>query len=438
VESLVRDASRSLTSAHLLAPPEKEGKKNAAVTSLLAQVERAGQAFFQSLGAASASSRAAPGRRQLARSDYGALQQEAHAKLDAALEALIGYADAHVGKGEAVALIARRGRDLRSDLRRIVEGAFAVSSEDVDYEDDHDARDPDEAPTSPPRVAWLDVGARSVSLGSSPIELGPMLRKALFDRVPTVICTSATLATGGGSGEGAPPASFHFARARLGAPPDTRELVVSSPFDFASRAVLYLPKDLPEPADPAFDAAAIDRIEALVHITGGGAFVLCTSTRAMRRIHEGLTALPLAKVHSVLMQGEAPKHTLLERFRELEDAVLVATMSFWEGVDVPGRALRLVILDKIPFAVPTDPVVAARAAEVDRNGGNSFAEYSVPSAAITLKQGFGRLLRTQDDRGVVAILDRRIVTKPYGRRLVASLPPAKRVSGLEEVKAFWG
>ena len=129
---------------------------------------------------------------------------------------------------------------------------------------------------------------------------------------------------------------------------------------------------------------------------------------------------------------------LLDRFRDAEDAVLVATMSFWEGVDVPGRALRLVILDKIPFAVPTDPVVAARSAEVDRQGGNSFAEYSVPSAAITLKQGFGRLLRTQDDRGIVAILDRRIVTKGYGKRLLASLPPARHVSLLEDVAMFWG
>jgi ATP-dependent DNA helicase DinG len=190
---------------------------------------------------------------------------------------------------------------------------------------------------------------------------------------------------------------------------------------------------LPEPSDPAFEAAATKRILELVHITGGGAFVLCTSTRAMQGLYEGLKG---RWKPGVLVQGEAPKHVLLDRFREAGDAVLVATMSFWEGVDVPGRALRLVILDKIPFAVPTDPVVAARSAEVDRQGGNSFAEYSVPSAAITLKQGFGRLLRTQDDAGIVAILDRRIVTKGYGKRLLASLPPARRVSELEEVERF--
>jgi ATP-dependent DNA helicase DinG len=257
-----------------------------------------------------------------------------------------------------------------------------------------------------------------------------MLRRSLFDRVPSVICTSATLATS----VGASPAGFHFARARLGAPPETRELIVPSPFDFEGRAALYLPRDLPEPADPAFEGAAVDRILALVRVMGGGAFVLCTSTRAMRSIHEKLVG---KWKPGVFVQGEAPKHVLLERFRESGDAVLVATMSFWEGVDVPGRALRLVILDKIPFAVPTDPVVAARSAEVDRQGGSSFAEYAVPSAAITLKQGFGRLLRTQDDAGVVAILDRRIVTKGYGKRLLASLPPARRVSTMEAVEAFW-
>jgi len=153
----------------------------------------------------------------------------------------------------------------------------------------------------------------------------------------------------------------------------------------------------------------------------------------MKRIHEELTG---KWKPGVLVQGEAPKHTLLERFREAGDAVLVATMSFWEGVDVPGRALRLVILDKIPFAVPTDPVVAARSAELERQGGNAFGEYSIPAAAITLKQGFGRLLRTQDDAGVVAILDRRIVLRGYGKRLLAGLPPARRVSSLDEVRMF--
>ena len=169
-------------------------------------------------------------------------------------------------------------------------------------------------------------------------------------------------------------------------------------------------------------------------MTGGGAFVLCTSTRAMRALSarlRGRTRLPL------MVQGERPKHLLLSRFRASGKAVLVATMSFWEGVDVPGWALRLVVIDKIPFAPPTDPVVAARCAALDRDGGNGFTQYTVPSAAMTLKQGFGRLIRTQRDAGIVAILDKRIVQKGYGRALLAALPPARRIRTLEDLDAFW-
>jgi len=209
---------------------------------------------------------------------------------------------------------------------------------------------------------------------------------------------------------------------------------VPSPFDIPARSALYLPRDLPEPSDPAFEAAATERIIELVAVTGGGAFVLCTSTRAMKSFHRALRS---RITQPLLVQGEAPKHLLLSRFRASGHAVLVATMSFWEGVDVPGHALRLVILDKIPFAVPSEPVVAARCAQIEREGGNPFVEYSVPVAAITLKQGFGRLLRTKKDAGIVALLDRRAVTKGYGKRLLASLPPATRVQALDEVREFW-
>jgi len=424
VDALVRDATRSLATAKLLVKPGgAAGSGDARVASLLDQTHEAARAFFRAL----AGHGGALGRRALTRDDYGPAAQAAHAKVDAALEAVAGYADANAARGEAVALVARRAEDLRADLRGILDGAFAA---DV-------AEDTDDLEHTVRRVAWLDVGPRTASLGSSPIELGAMLRRSLFDRVPSVICTSATLATGvhgAPSSDEGQAAGFHFVKARLGAPPETRELIVPSPFDFRGRVALYLPRDLPEPSDPAFDAAATERALELVRITGGGAFVLCTSTRVMKRIHEGLRG---RWEQGIFVQGEAPKHVLLDRFREAEDAVLVATMSFWEGVDVPGRALRLVILDKIPFAVPTDPVVAARSAEIDRQGGSSFAEYSIPTAAITLKQGFGRLLRTQDDAGVVAILDRRIVTKGYGKRLLASLPPARRAASLDDVRAFW-
>ena len=424
VESLTRDAARSFAASGAAPKLGSSARPRSAVLQpkdapIFEQTNAAARAFFDAFAQGPRADRGGgESRRTLADSDWTPLVVERYGKLDACLEALAGAASTHERGNpdgsrrgdEAVSLIGRRASDLRGDLRGIIRGARGEQDEAL-------------------RVAWLHTSDRATSIGASPIELGATLRTALFDRVRSIICTSATLATGAAH---AP--SFHFAKARLGAPPTTRELVVPSPFDFAERVALYLPRDLPEPNDPAFEDAAVERIAELVGITGGGAFVLCTSTRAMRRLHAALRS----RVDGLLLlQGEAPKHVLLDRFREHEDAVLVATMSFWEGVDVPGRALRLVVLDKIPFAVPTDPVVAARCAQVEREGGNGFAQYSVPSAAITLKQGFGRLIRTQTDAGIVAILDRRIVMRGYGRALIASLPPARRHSHLEDVRAFW-
>jgi ATP-dependent DNA helicase DinG len=417
VESLTRDAARSLAAAGVDGALKDKARAGDSARPILEQTNDAARAFFDTLGAGVRLERG-ESRRTLTPGDWTPLAMDRYGKLDACLEALSGYAAASERKAgaesgvrrgeEAIAIIGRRSRDLRADLRAIVLGARGEAGEAL-------------------RVAWLHATDRGVSIGASPIELGTILRGALFDRVRSVVCTSATLATGSTQ-------SFHFAKARLGAPSATRELVVASPFDFAERVALYLPRDLPDPGDPAFEDAAVERIVDLVGVTGGGAFVLCTSTRAMRRLHSALSKRLDALI---LVQGEAPKHVLLDRFRLHEDAVLVATMSFWEGVDVPGRALRLVVIDKIPFAVPTDPLVAARCAQLEREGGNAFAQYSVPSAAITLKQGFGRLLRTQKDAGIVAILDRRVVTRGYGRALLASLPPARRHSHLEDIRAFW-
>jgi ATP-dependent DNA helicase DinG len=157
----------------------------------------------------------------------------------------------------------------------------------------------------------------------------------------------------------------------------------------------------------------------------------------MRAIHAALARETTSRRGPLLLQGEAPKHVLLDRFRAAGDAVLVATMSFWEGVDVPGRALRLVVIDKIPFAVPTEPVVLARSAKIEAEGGNPFSQYAVPAAAIALKQGFGRLIRTKEDAGIVALLDRRAARRGYGRALLESLPPAQRVKSLDAVREFW-
>jgi ATP-dependent DNA helicase DinG len=420
VDALVRDAEKTLGAAGKLHLLDKGGAR-----SVLDLVTESSRAFFATFVAPrAAGTRGGDTRRVLGASDWSDAAVSAYGELDARLLAMAAHAEEQQDKAgpsdnEAIALIGRRVQDLRRDLHDVVQGsrrAIAAASEG--------RADSDGVIDGEARVAWIDVRDRSVSIGASPIDLGPTLRARLFDRVPSVICTSATLATSG---------SFHFAKARLGAPPDVDELVVPSPFDFASRAALYLPRDLPEPADPGFDAAATARIAALVSLTGGGAFVLCTSNRAMRALSAALTGkIPFP----VFVQGEAPKHLLLSKFRASGRAVLVATMSFWEGVDVPGRALRLVVLDKIPFAVPSDPIVMARCEQIDRNGGNAFSQYSVPSAAITLKQGFGRLIRTQKDAGIVAILDKRVVTRGYGRALLASLPPARRIGDLEAVRAF--
>ncbi len=399
VESLLHDAERTLAKANAL-----EALKNGPVRGTLEQAREASKTFFALL--ASTAAAAGEGRKTLGEDSLGRDVRDAHLALDLRLQAL--QAIALLRSEEAVQMLGHRAGELRDSLRNILQGTRV--------EEDGEIGDV---------VRWVDVRSRSVSLGASPVDVGGALRSALFDRVPTVIGTSATLATGG---------AFHFARSRIGAPPGTDELLVHSPFDFASRAALYLPEDLPEPSDPRFTEQAADRIAELVYVTGGGAFVLCTSTRAMRAIHDLLRSRISL---TLMMQGERPKHMLLSKFRASGKAVLVATMSFWEGVDVPGWALRLVILDKIPFAPPDDPVIAARCARMDREGGNGFTQYSVPSAAMTLKQGFGRLIRSQKDAGIVAILDRRIVKKGYGKTLLASLPPARRVRELDELKVFW-
>jgi len=400
VDALARDAERALGSANAL-----EALKSGPVRGTLEGVRETARTLFERLALG-----VAPGdaRRLVTADDITPAVRAAHESLDVRLEALEVVARAR--PEEALAIIARRTADLRDDLRGIIAAAWAR---------------PDDGGELSDLVRWIDVRSRSISLGASPVDVAATLRSRLFDRVPSVICTSATLATAG---------AFHFAKARLGAPPEAAELVVASPFDFASRAALYLPDDLPEPADPAFESAASERIAELVALTGGGAFVLCTSNRAMKGLHAQLRRTAEGPL---MMQGEAPKHLLLSRFRSSGRAVLVATMSFWEGVDVPGWALRLVVMDKIPFAPPHDPVVAARCARLDREGGNGFTQYSVPSAAMTLKQGFGRLIRTQLDAGIVALLDRRVVRKGYGRALVASLPPARRVRTMPELRAFW-
>jgi ATP-dependent DNA helicase DinG len=268
-------------------------------------------------------------------------------------------------------------------------------------------------------------GRQNVFLQATPIDVGPILRECLWSKLECAVLTSATLAVGGG---------FEYIRQRLGLE-HARESVLPSHFDYESQALLYVPPDLPDPRTPQFTARAAERIRRLLEITRGRAFVLFTSYAQMNDIYQRL----LGEVEfPILRQGDAPKSALLEEFRSTPNAVLFATSSFWQGVDVQGEQLSCVIIDRLPFAVPSDPVVAARVKAIDADGGNAFFQYQVPAAVITLKQGFGRLIRSLHDRGLLVLLDNRILKKQYGRVFIESLPNYKKTTEMRVVEEFFG
>ena len=405
LSSMLRDAERAFVATGLSDKLLRKGEG----AVLIEVVRDAGNRFFAEVakarGYAELRARRAPviseGKAAISGDFWAGDLLAAYHKLDTTLEALGAYAETRQ-ISEAVEVVTRRASQLREDLASIVDGANN-------------------------QVTWADVRTRSAAIGASPVDLSDTLKGRLFAQVPAVVLTSATLTASH---------SFAYLRSRLGLDGDdlsVEELEVPSPFDYEANALLYLPRDLPEPSDPAWLGAAEKRVAELIEASDGGAFVLSTSKRVMQSFHASLARTAR---RTVLVQGEAPKSALLEKFRQSSDAVLVATMSFWEGVDVPGRALRLVIIDKIPFQVPSDPVVLARSAALDALGKNPFAHYHVPVAAITLKQGFGRLIRSRKDAGIVALLDKRVHTKSYGRTLLQSLPPAKRTDDIAETKAF--
>jgi len=272
-------------------------------------------------------------------------------------------------------------------------------------------------------VFWIERRGRGIHLQSTPIDVSMLMEEHLFSDLSTVVLTSATLSVGG---------SLEFVRRRLGLR-YARDRVLDSPFDYAEQALLYLPQDMPEPRDPRFADLAAKEIIRLLEATSGRAFALFTSYAQMEQVYErvsGKVKFPL------LLQGTAPKTALLDRFRATPSAVLFATNSFWQGVDVPGEQLSCVIVDRLPFAVPTDPVVMARSRKIDEDGGNSFFDYQTPGAVLALKQGFGRLIRSRSDRGVLALLDPRIRTKSYGNLFLESLPAYRITSDLAEVERF--
>jgi len=286
--------------------------------------------------------------------------------------------------------------------------------------------------TSGNMVYWLErrvsgglhKTSRTIFLQATPIDVSGIMDAELFQRFPTVVLTSATLTVQGG---------FEHIRGRLGLV-DARELVVPSHFKYEKQALLYLPPEMPDPRAPDYQSAAAECIRRVLGITKGRAFCLFTSYSQMRDLYERL--LPVLD-YPILLHGSAPRNTLLEQFRDTANAVLFGTASFWQGVDVQGEALSCVIIDRLPFAVPNDPVVAARMKFIEDSGGKPFFEYQVPSAVITLKQGFGRLIRSLEDRGVLVLLDPRIRQKRYGQTFLESLPPYRVTTSITDVELFF-
>jgi ATP-dependent DNA helicase DinG len=332
-------------------------------------------------------------------------------RLDAALEELARAAEAEsqpppddeaegtAGARASLSGIAHRTRALRDDLAVIAEQRHKS------------------------HVYWGETRQAGTFLTASPIDVADLVRRHILVAGPTPVLTSATLTAAG---------SFDYMRGRLGLD-DADELAVTSPFDYTRQAMLYVPRDLP-PATEGFTAAAATRTRELLAITQGRAFLLFTSHRTLREAAARLADLPFPRV----VQGDAPRAALIDRFRATPHAVLFGTSSFWEGVDVPGDALSLVVIDKLPFAPHTDPLIAARMQAAAEAGREPFAHIQLPAAAIALKQGFGRLIRRRDDHGIVAILDGRVVTRGYGRVFLDTLPDGlPRSSSLEQVRRWW-
>ncbi|HZE71323.1 MAG TPA: ATP-dependent DNA helicase [Pyrinomonadaceae bacterium] len=316
--------------------------------------------------------------------------------LDGSLARLETTLDAMKEKPPEVENLIRRIRQIKFDLQFIVAGA------DRKF------------------VYWLERRGRGVFMRASPIDVAGLLQDKLFDNVPVVVLTSATLSSGG---------NFTFIRDRLGLDA-AEDLIAESTFDYQSQALLYLPARMPDPRSPAWAEAAAAETLRLVKATSGRAFVLSTSLAGMQSLYD-LVSSELE--YPCLIQGSASKGQLLRSFRETPNAVLFATSSFWQGVDVRGEQLSCVIIDKLPFAVPTDPIVAARQRYIEDSGGSSFHEYSIPQAIIALKQGLGRLIRSTTDRGILAVLDPRLSTKPYGRVFLKSLPPCRVTNRIDDV-----
>jgi ATP-dependent DNA helicase DinG len=380
VEDLCRDVERELKAARL------DGRD---VHAELDAVRHRSESFFKTV---------AQGRGH--RLKAGWMPPRVAEQASAMLERFEGLRTALLAipeRSDPLSSLAGRTQGLAQDL------AFVLGAED----DGH--------------VCFVETRGRGVFLRATPIDVSARLKELLFDQMRAAVLTSATLAVDGG---------FEYLKSRLGLEP-TDEVLLASPFDYAEQAILYVPRGMPEPSSPSFVDRAADEVARILDVSRGRAFVLFTSYANMNAVAQRIAS---RVDYPLLMQGEAPKPVLLETFRRTPGAVLLATSSFWQGVDVAGEQLSCVIIDKLPFASPADPVVQARIERIRNQGGNPFQEYQVPVAILMLKQGLGRLIRAASDRGILAVLDSRLVERPYGRRFLESLPPARLVHDLAQVE----
>jgi ATP-dependent DNA helicase DinG len=395
VDDLVRDTERLLASSGQDAAPFTSRQIDELHRALTRVGDRS-HAFFTGLSMA-------PRADDRARYTAEALTEYAEDGLMLAgaldgLQATLALATRREGSidvNEEAAALARRAGELRDELR------FVIRAGDDDF------------------VYFLEVRHRGIFLRAAPIDVSHIVRESLLDRMRTTVLTSATLAVDG---------SFDYVRSRLGVD-QADELRVASEFDFRRQAILYLPRRMPTPRAPGFaEAVARETLEILKR-TEGRAFVLFTSYAVLRTVQR---FVEMALNYPILVQGTAPRSTLIERFRTTPHSVLLATSSFWQGVDVVGEALSCVIIDKLPF----DPVTAARIEAINASGGDAFADYQVPLAVLALQQGLGRLIRHRNDRGILAVLDPRLRTRGYGRRFLDSLPPAPVTTDIVEIERF--
>ncbi|MDN7747670.1 ATP-dependent DNA helicase [Burkholderia multivorans] len=347
--------------------------------------------------------------------------------LEAALDALASALASQAERAESLGACLRRARELQDLLAGWVAPGAAEAAAQADAaaagEAAAAAGDPNE------KVRWVEVFAHTVQLHETPLSVAPIFAKQRAGVPRAWIFTSATLSVRG---------DFTHYAAQMGLS-SRRSMTLASPFDYQTQGLLYVPRNLPQPSSPAFTDAVFDAALPAIEASGGGVFMLCTTLRAVDRIASKLRDVIESRGWNtpLLVQGDASRTELLDRFRAYGNAILVGSQSFWEGVDVRGDALSLVVIDKLPFAPPDDPVLAARLDALAKKGLSPFAVHQLPQAVITLKQGAGRLIRAETDRGVLMICDTRLVDKPYGRRIWQSLPPFKRTREIAVVQDFF-